>query len=180
MALSLFFFKTKPFSSTILLQCYSEQILCQISCIVFVWTNISLVCGKTTSYRFRSWNLIFQHTVHHVFRNPSWCHTFHFDVNFSLLFFVLRLHFAINVLTVNPFVMCCCVYQIFVKTGFPTSWKESLSHAHTRMWGFLSRNQLGVNNEFVKRWGSHEVDFFFLSPKNERLRAHPTAGTLTC
>lgn len=70
------------------------------------------------SCRLHSWNLIFQHRVHDVFRNPSWCHTFHSDVNFSLLSFVLRLHFAINVLTVNPCAMCHCVHKIFVRLDF--------------------------------------------------------------
>lgn len=160
MALSLYFFFNGTFFSTILLQCYSEQILCQISCTMFVWKITFHSCVvRLLGYWFHSWNLILQHKVHDVFRNPSWCHTFHFDVNFSLLFFVLRLHFAINVLTVNPFVMCCCVYQIFVRLDSDVLGR-TLPHACTRMWAFLSRNQLSVNNEVVTWWASHEVNFF--------------------
>lgn len=139
MALSLYCFFNKNFFSIILLQCYSEQVLCQISCIMFVWKIKFYFCVvRLFSYWFYSWNLIFQHKVHSVFRNPSWCHTFHFDVNFALLSFVLRLHFAINVLTVNPFVMCCCVYKIPVRLDSQRPLKELLSHAWTQVLAFLS------------------------------------------
>ena len=99
------------------------------SCIMFVWKIKFYSCVvRLLSYWVHCWNLIFQHKAHYVFRNPSWCHTFHFDVNFSLLSFVSRLHFAINVLTVNPFVMCGCVYQRFVRLDSQHPLNESLSH----------------------------------------------------
>lgn len=113
------------------------------SCIMFVWKIKFYSCVvRLLSYCLHRWNLIFRHKVRNVFRNPSWCHTFHFDVNFSLLSFVLRLHFTINVLTVNPFVMCYCAYHIFVRFDSQHSLKESLSHACTWVWAFLSWNQL--------------------------------------
>ena len=72
------------------------------SCIMFVWKIKFYSCVvRLLSYWVHCWNLIFQHKAHYVFRNPSWCHTFHFDVNFSLLSFVSRLHFAINILKVK-------------------------------------------------------------------------------
>lgn len=140
MALSLlFFFFNKNLLLVILMHCYSKQVIFQISCIMFVWKiKFDSLVVRLFGYCLHSWNLIFQHKVHNVFRNPSWCHTFHFDVNFSLLSFVLRLHFAINVLTVNPFVMCCCVYKIFVRVDSQHPLKESLSHTCTRALAFLS------------------------------------------
>ena len=113
------------------------------SCIMFVWKIKFYSCVvRLLSYWVHCWNLIFQQKAHYVFRNPSWCHTFHFDVNFSLLSFVSRLHFAINVLTVNPFVMCGCVYQRFVRLDSQHTLKESLSHTCPWMWALLSWNQL--------------------------------------
>ena len=150
------------------------------SCIMFVWKIKFYSCVvRLLSYWVHCWNLIFQHKAHYVFRNPSWCHTFHFDVNFSLLSFVSRLHFAINVLTVNPFVMCGCVYQRFVRLDSQHPLNESLSHTCPWVWALISWNQLEcksigvyiINNETVKWWGSHEVNVFwvfFLSPKRDR------------
>lgn len=132
------------------LQCYSEQVLCQMPCTMSVW-KIKLCSGvvRPFSCRLRSWKLIFQHRVHDVFRNPSWRRTFHSDVNFSPLSFVLRLHFAINVLTVNPFVMCRCVHKIFVRLDSQHPLKKSVSHTCTQVL-FSPRVWWSINNELLK------------------------------
>lgn len=113
------------------------------SCIMFVWKIKFYSCVvRLLSYWLHSWNLIFQHKVYSVFRNPSWCHTFHFDVNFPLLSFVLRLHFTINVLTVIPLLCVAVCITSFVRFDSHHPLKESLSHACTWAWAFLPWNQL--------------------------------------
>lgn len=148
-------------------------------CTMSVWKIKLRSCVvRLFSCRLHSWNLIFRHRVHDVFRNPSWRRTFHSDVNFSPLSFVLRLHFAINVLTVNPFVMCRCVHKIFVRLDSQHPLKKSVSHTCTQV---LSSPRVwwSINNEWLKWWGSHEglawffFCFLFYPPKKtERLRTH--------
>lgn len=52
-------------------------------------------------------------------------------------------------------------------------WKESLSHASTRMWAFLSQHQLGINNEFAKWWDSHKLTFVFNPQRTKGLELSP-------
>lgn len=138
------------------------------SCIMFVWKIKFYSCVvRLLSYWLHSWNLIFQHKVYNVFRNPSWCHTFHFDVNFSLLSFVLRLHFTINVLTVIP-LLCVAVCITSLLDLIPIIlWRNHCHmHAHEREL-FSPEISWSVNNESVKWQGSPQVNFF-LSPKRDR------------
>lgn len=144
-------------------------------CTMSVWKIKLLSCVvRLFSCRLHSWDLIFPHRVRDVSGNPGWRRTFHSDVNFSLLSFVLRLHFAINVLTVNPFVMCRCVHKIFVRLDSQHSLTKSVSHTCTRVL-FSPQVWWRINNGLLKWRGSHErLAFFFpLSPKKtERLRSH--------
>lgn len=133
-----------------LLPCYSEQVLCQMPCTMSVWKIKLLSCVvRLFSCRLHSWDLIFPHRVRDVSGNPGWRRTFHSDVNFSLLSFVLRLHFAINVLTVNPFVMCRCVHKIFVRLDSQHSLTKSVSHTCTRVL-FSPQVWWRINNGLLK------------------------------
>lgn len=167
MALSLYCFFNKSFFSVILLQYYSEQILYQICCIMFVWKIKLYSCVvRLLSYWLHGWSLIFQHKVHDVFRNPSWYHTFHFDVNFSLLSFVLRLHFAINVLTLIP-LLRVAVYIRSLLGWIPKILWRNHCHMHARECElFTPKIGWSLNNGFVKWWDSHEEFVFILKERN--------------
>lgn len=109
------------------------------SYVMFVWKIKFYSCVvRLLSYWLHRWNLIFRRKVHNVFRNPSWCRKFHFDVNSAFL--CSKTPFYNKRFDSKPFVTCYCVYHIL------DSRRPLKSHACTWAWAFLSWSRVEYMN----------------------------------